>query len=76
MAPSRRPRKRRRRAEADSATAEIVKISQPVYNMPAYEITSAEGVELLHEKSLEVLSDVGIDFYDEEARAILRQHGG
>jgi len=43
--------------------------------LPIYELVSEEGIELLHQSSMQVLAEVGIDFYDEEAKAILRAHG-
>lgn len=45
------------------------------YNLPVYELLSAEGLEVLHQASMRILSEFGIDFYDEEARAILKSHG-
>ena len=59
-----REHRRGRREEAVIDTA-VAKISQPVNNLPTYDMISEEGIELIHEKSLEVLSDVGIDFYDD-----------
>ncbi len=66
---------RRRAREGDSAAPKIAKITQPVHWLPVYELADEEGLEKIHQASLEILSDVGIDFYDEEAQAILRQHG-
>ena len=55
-------------------TVEIV-MKQPVHQLPVYELLDEEGLEKLHRASLEVLAEIGIDFYDEEAQAILKQHG-
>jgi trimethylamine--corrinoid protein Co-methyltransferase len=66
---------RRRAREGDSAAPEIARITQPVHRLPVYELADEEGLERIHQASLEILSDVGIDFYDEETRAVLRQHG-
>jgi trimethylamine--corrinoid protein Co-methyltransferase len=67
-----RERKRGRREVVDTAVA---KITQPIHNLPTYDMISAEGIELIHQKSLEILSDVGIDFYDDDAQAVLKAHG-
>jgi trimethylamine--corrinoid protein Co-methyltransferase len=45
------------------------------YDLPVYELLNAEGLERLHQASMHILSAIGIDFYDDEARAILRDHG-
>ncbi len=61
--------KRRERAE------KISHMVQPVHNIPIYELVNPEGIELIHQKSLEILQEVGIDFYLEEAIAILKKSG-
>lgn len=66
----REPPRERRRARA----AKVSKMLQPVRNIPVYEILDKTGIELIHEKSLEILAEVGIDFYLEEARQILQDH--
>jgi trimethylamine--corrinoid protein Co-methyltransferase len=45
------------------------------YNLPIYELLSEEGVERLHQASMRILSEFGIDFYDEEVRTILKTQG-
>ena len=70
-----RERRRSRRGGSDVEATAVAKIAQPVHNLPTYDLVSAEGIELIHEKSLEILSDVGIDFYDDEAQAVLKAHG-
>lgn len=64
------PRERRK-----ARAAKISKMSQPVHNIPIYEILNEEGVELIHEKSMEILKEVGVDFYLDEAKQILKNHG-
>lgn len=64
--------RRERRSRADDS---IVKMVQPVNRLPIYELVAAEGIEQIHQASLEILSDVGIDFYDDEAQTILKSHG-
>lgn len=61
--------------ETDPEAPTVARISQPVHRLPVYELASEEGLELIHRSSLEILSDVGIDFYDDEAQAVLQAHG-
>lgn len=75
---SRRRRRRRdrgSRARRRQQEEQVVKMAQPLHNVPKYELISEEGVELIHEKSMEVVKELGIDFYLEEARDVLKQHG-
>jgi trimethylamine---corrinoid protein Co-methyltransferase len=51
------------------------KMQQPLHRLPVYEILNEEGIELIHATSLQLLADVGVDFYDQEALAILKKHG-
>lgn len=68
-------RRERRRAKRERAKAPV-KVAQPSANIPTYEIISDEGLELIHQRSLEILSEIGILFMDDpEALAILREHG-
>lgn len=67
---SRRSRRDRRKAAAPSAD-----ISYITRSIPAYELLETEDTDLIHEKSLEILGEVGIDFYLEEALEILKEHG-
>jgi trimethylamine---corrinoid protein Co-methyltransferase len=67
-----RRRERRARHAAAAAAPQIRQIS---YDLPVYELLGAEGEERLHDASMRILSEFGIDFYDEEVRAILKQHG-
>lgn len=46
-----------------------------VRNIPAYELLSAEGIEVVHDASMRILEDIGIDFRDEESLEIWRQAG-
>lgn len=67
-------RRRRRRDRRDRAST-VRKIEQPLHKVPLYELLHEEGLETLHRTSMQILSEVGIDFYDEEALAILAEHG-
>ncbi|MDJ0752541.1 MAG: trimethylamine methyltransferase family protein [Ardenticatenaceae bacterium] len=68
-------RARRGQVGRQSLTPQIVKIVQPVVNIPTYDLLSDEAIEEIHQKSLEILSDVGIDFYDDDIHAVLKSHG-
>ncbi|MCP4358314.1 MAG: trimethylamine methyltransferase family protein [Chloroflexi bacterium] len=65
---SRRPRKRTR----DTAVQYAV---QPIHNLPLYEILDEAELQKIHQTSMTILSEVGIDFYDDEAQTILKAHG-
>lgn len=76
MAQRRERRTGRRREATGGQEAEAVsRIAQPVNRLPVYELVSEESLNLIHRASLEVLSDIGIDFYHDEAQTILRAHG-
>ena len=45
------------------------------YNLPVYELLTPDGLERVHQASMRILAEFGIDFYDEEVRAILKEHG-
>jgi len=45
------------------------------YDLPVYELLDEEGIDRLHQTSMRILAELGIDFYDEETRAILKSHG-
>lgn len=69
--PERRSRRERRAGQALLP----LRMAPIIYNLPVYELLSPEGVERLHQASLRILSEFGIDFYDEEIRGILKSHG-
>ena len=75
MSPERRHRRENPRERRLARAAKISKMSQPLHNIPIYEMLNQEGVELIHAKSMEILKEVGIDFYLDEARQILKTHG-
>ncbi len=70
-----RTRGGRRERRQEVRDAAVVKIAQPVNRFQAYEVLSEEELETIHQASMEILSTIGIDFYDEEALTILRQNG-
>ena len=65
-------RRARRRARIATPTAKMTPIT---YTLPVYELLDQDGIEHLHQASMRILSEFGIDFYDEEVRAILKEHG-
>ncbi len=73
----RRERKRSRRRQVDQAPAEaaVPELVQPLHRLPVYELVGEESLELIHQTSMRILSEVGIAFYDDESQAILREHG-
>lgn len=71
----RRTGRRRAGQPGDTDAEDIARITQPVHRLPVYELVSEEALELIHNASLEILSDVGIDFYHDEAHAVLQSHG-
>ena len=53
-------------------------VEQPAWRQPRnpfrpVELVSADQLEAIHQTSLTILEDIGIEFLDEEARAILKQ---
>jgi trimethylamine--corrinoid protein Co-methyltransferase len=70
--PRRGARAARRRQRLD---APIVMLPTLERRIPLYEVLNEEGVELIHDASMKILEDVGIDFRDPEALDIWRQAG-
>jgi trimethylamine---corrinoid protein Co-methyltransferase len=69
-ATERRRERRERRAQQDARPP-----MQPIsYDLPLYELLAPAGLERLHQASATILAKIGIDFYDEECRAVLAQH--
>ena len=74
MTPDTTDRRRERRVR-QAAAAVAQPMRQITYNLPVYDLLSAEGLDRLHDASMRILSEFGIDFYDAEVRAILKDHG-
>ncbi len=66
-----RRRERRTRGE-DTA---VLHATQPLHHLPPYELLSEEGLQTIHDTSMTILAEIGIDFYDAEAQAVLRVNG-
>ncbi len=65
----RRERRERERMES------VIRMTQPLNKLPVYEIVDEEALELIHQTTLQILSEIGIAFYDDESQSILKQHG-
>ncbi len=48
---------------------------QPRFPFPPMTVVSDDELERIHEASLSVIEDIGLDFLDPEARDLLRRHG-
>ena len=71
-----RKRRRKSRDRTSKVQAEAVnKITQPVHNLPLYNLVSEESIEKIHDVSMQILEEIGIDFYDEESLSILKANG-
>lgn len=58
-----------RRTKDDTSTTQLKR------RTPIYEFINESDLDLIHEKTMEVLSEIGIDFYLDEALEILSDHG-
>jgi trimethylamine--corrinoid protein Co-methyltransferase len=67
--------RRRERRERQAAAATAQPMRQITYDLPVYDLLNADGLNRLHDASMRILSEFGIDFYDAEVRAILQDHG-
>ena len=72
-----RERRQRRRRGARSQTQEtaVAKIVQPLHNLPVYNLVDDETLDKIHHASMQILSEIGIAFLEEESQAILQEHG-
>ncbi|MEM7124946.1 MAG: trimethylamine methyltransferase family protein [Chloroflexota bacterium] len=68
-------RRRERRAKRQAEVTSQIKMSQPVSQVPPYDFVAAEKVQLIHDKSMQIMEEGGIGFYYPEAVDILRDHG-
>ncbi|MFM7175444.1 MAG: trimethylamine methyltransferase family protein, partial [Caldilinea sp.] len=68
----RRSRRDQRRVAAPAGTASFV---QPLHQLPVYDLVDEERVAQIHERSMQILEQAGIAFYDAESLQILRDHG-
>jgi trimethylamine--corrinoid protein Co-methyltransferase len=65
----------RRARRAERLAAPLVSLPTLTRNIPVYEVLDREGVELIHEASMGILEETGIDFRDAEALALWKAAG-
>ncbi|MEM9773266.1 MAG: trimethylamine methyltransferase family protein [Chloroflexota bacterium] len=75
MASSNPKRRRRQRPERGPNAAKVQKILQPTMNVPYYELLTEEQIEMVHNKSMQIMEEGGIAFIYEPALEIFRKHG-
>lgn len=68
-------KRREERRERRAATIIHERMSQAIHQLPLYELLDSDGVQRVHDKSMEILKEVGMAFYDDESIGILREHG-
>ena len=66
---------RRRQTEPNTVETAVPPITQPRHNFPAYNLVDDEKLDIIHQASMQILSEMGIAFLEEESQAILREHG-
>jgi trimethylamine---corrinoid protein Co-methyltransferase len=64
----------RRKRNGESPAPQLI-IPKMERNIPAYELLDAAGVELIHEASMRILEEIGVEFRDEEALRAWRDAG-
>lgn len=70
-----RRRRRRRRQRKRQQSIQVEEITQPLREIPTYDLLDTEALDRLHEASLGILAEVGVHFLHEEAKDILSEHG-
>jgi trimethylamine--corrinoid protein Co-methyltransferase len=65
----------RRTRRAARLAAPLVCLPTLTRDIPVYEVLDPEGVELIHEASMGILEEVGVEFRDAEALALWREAG-
>ncbi len=60
---------------AERASAPIIQKRYITRKIPLYELLNAEGLEIIHEQSMTILEEIGIDFRDELALELWRKAG-
>lgn len=67
--------RRRERRERQREAAAAPRMQPLQHNVPRYEIAAEAELQRIHDASMRILRDFGIDFYLEEARAVLAANG-
>jgi len=60
---------------AERASAPLIQERYITREIPLYELINQEGVELLHEQSMTILEEIGIEFRDEPALKLWKEAG-
>lgn len=76
MTEQRRERRSRRSRPSEAPGLTQVPWKQPYRHFPATELATEDQVETIHQTSLEILEEIGLDFLDPEARDLLADTGG
>jgi trimethylamine---corrinoid protein Co-methyltransferase len=66
-------REQRRLKHAQKVASQA--LVQPQHTLPLYDLLDSKAVERIHSKSMEILSEVGIAFLDDESVQVLQEHG-
>ncbi len=67
--------RRRERRERQREAVAAPQMQQITYTVPRYNLIDAQAIQRIHEQSMKILGELGIDFYDDEVRDILAAHG-
>lgn len=67
--------RRRERRERQREAAALPPMQQLQYGVPRYNLVNEAALQRIHDASMRILSELGIDFYDAEIRDILAAHG-
>jgi trimethylamine--corrinoid protein Co-methyltransferase len=74
--PTRRETDRRReRRERQRESAATPGMKQVEYQTPRYLLVDSQAIQRIHDMSMRILGELGINFYDDEVREILSAHG-
>ena len=65
----------RRARREQRLAAPLVSLPTLVRNIPVYEVLDEEGLELVHDASMRILEETGIEFRDSEALEIWKAAG-
>ena len=69
-----RKRRRNRPSPHGPNPEKVAKITQPLWRLPTYDLASPEQLQRIHDKSMQILEEGGIAFYDDESVRILQEH--
>jgi len=67
--------RRRERRERQAAASALPPMQPLRHHLPRFETLDEAGVQRIHDASMRILGELGIDFYDDEAKEILASHG-